>query len=148
MWFFCISCMIRGTWWCLSRLIFSIRILYDKSWNDEFFLFSWNKSRRSTIFYGKNAFDNVRFCWHFVILRSSNYLDTPAKVKLWKSIQILVCKKFHLSFFIILIIRWIQQNQIYNKFRDLTKNWTQIACLAVSHSNHYTRMFFWACMRL
>ena len=30
--------------------------------------------------------------------------------------------------------------QIY--IRDLTKDWTQIACLAVSHSNHYIGMFF------
>ena len=34
------------------------------------------------------------------------------------------------------------------KFRDLTEDWTQTACLAVSHSDHYTRMFFalvWGC---
>ena len=30
---------------------------------------------------------------------------------------------------------------MYTKFRDLTRDWTQVACLAVSHSNHYTRMF-------
>ena len=34
------------------------------------------------------------------------------------------------------------------KIRDLTMNWTQVTCLAVSHSNHYTRMFsvlVWGC---
>ena len=44
-------------------------------------------------------------------------------------------------FSIILVIRWIQQNKIYKKIRDLTKDWTQIPCLAVIHSNHYTSMF-------
>ena len=32
--------------------------------------------------------------------------------------------------------------------RDLTKDWTQVTCLVVSHSNHYTRMFsvlVWDC---
>ena len=28
-----------------------------------------------------------------------------------------------------------------NKFRELTRDWTQITSLVVSHSNHYTRMF-------
>ena len=45
------------------------------------------------------------------------------------------------------LIRQIEQN-IFQKFRDLTRNWTQIACLAVNHSNHYTRMFsvlVWGC---
>ena len=32
------------------------------------------------------------------------------------------------------LIRRIQQNKIYKQLRDLTKDWTQIACLAVSHS--------------
>ena len=39
------------------------------------------------------------------------------------------------------LIRWIQQNKVYQKFWDLTKDWTQIPCLVVSHSNHYIRMF-------
>ena len=39
------------------------------------------------------------------------------------------------------LIRQIQQNKIYKKFRDLTRNWIQIACLTVRHLNHYTRMF-------
>ena len=41
------------------------------------------------------------------------------------------------------LIRWTQK-----KIRDLTQGWTHIACLAVSHSNHYTRMFsvlVWEC---
>ena len=33
------------------------------------------------------------------------------------------------------------KNIIYKKFRDLTKDWTQIARLAVSHSNQYIKMF-------
>ena len=46
------------------------------------------------------------------------------------------------------LIRWIQQNKIYKKLIHLTRDWTQITCLAVSHSNHYTRMFsmlVWGC---
>ena len=39
------------------------------------------------------------------------------------------------------LIRRIQQNKIYKKFRDLTRNWTWITCLTVRHLNHYIRMF-------
>ena len=39
------------------------------------------------------------------------------------------------------LIRWIKQNKIYKHFRDLTNDWTKIAWLAFSHSNHYIRMF-------
>ena len=35
------------------------------------------------------------------------------------------------------LIRQIQQKN-YKKFRDLTTDWTLIACLAVNHSSHYT----------
>ena len=35
------------------------------------------------------------------------------------------------------LIRWIQQKN-YEKLTDLAKDWTHVACLAVSHSNHYT----------
>ena len=34
------------------------------------------------------------------------------------------------------LIRWIQK-----KFRDLTRNWTQVSCLTARHFNLYTRMF-------
>ena len=34
---------------------------------------------------------------------------------------------------------WTNKN--YKQFRDLTRNWTQIACLAVRDSNQYTRVF-------
>ena len=46
------------------------------------------------------------------------------------------------------LIRWIQQIKFTKQFRDLTKDWIQIGCLAVSHSNHYTRTFSelaWGC---
>ena len=33
---------------------------------------------------------------------------------------------------------WIQQNKIYNKFIDLIRDWTQIACLVFSHFKHYS----------
>ena len=36
---------------------------------------------------------------------------------------------------------WIQQKKIYKTFRGLTRDWTQINCLGVSHSNYYTGMF-------
>ena len=39
------------------------------------------------------------------------------------------------------LIRQIQQNKIYKKFRDLPRNWTQIACLTVRYLNHYTKLF-------
>ena len=45
-------------------------------------------------------------------------------------------------------IRRIQQNKIYKKFRDFTRNWTQITCLTVRHLNHYTKLFsvpVWGC---
>ena len=45
------------------------------------------------------------------------------------------------------LIRQIEQNN-FKKNRDFTRDWTHIACLAVSHSNHYTRMFsllLWGC---
>ena len=38
------------------------------------------------------------------------------------------------------LIRWIQQDEIYNKVRDLTRDWTRITCLTVSHPNYYTRI--------
>ena len=34
------------------------------------------------------------------------------------------------------LIRQIQQNKIYQKFTDLSRDWTQIACLTVIHLNH------------
>ena len=51
--------------------------------------------------------------------------------------QIWLSSFFHKS----RLIRRIQQNKIYKKFRDLTRNWTQIACLTVRHLNHYTKLF-------
>ena len=45
------------------------------------------------------------------------------------------------------LIRQILQSNIYKKFRD-ARDWTQMACLVVSHSDHYTRMFsvlVWEC---
>ena len=33
----------------------------------------------------------------------------------------------------------------YQQFRDLSRNWTQITCLAVRLLNHYTRMFLCLC---
>ena len=43
------------------------------------------------------------------------------------------------------LIRWIWQNIIYTKLKDLTRHQTRIACLTVSHSNHYTGIFLWDC---
>ena len=46
------------------------------------------------------------------------------------------------------LIRWIQQKQLAKKPRDLTRDWTQIACIAVRHLNHYTKLFsvlVWGC---
>ena len=46
------------------------------------------------------------------------------------------------------LIRRIQQNKIYKKLRNLTRDWTQITCLTVRHLKHYTRMFsvlVWGC---
>ena len=46
------------------------------------------------------------------------------------------------------LIRWIQQDKTYKKTSELTRDGTQIACLAVSHSNRYSRMFsmlVWGC---
>ena len=45
------------------------------------------------------------------------------------------------------LIRWIQQKN-YDKIINFTRDWTQISCLAVSHSNHYTWMIsvlMWGC---
>ena len=38
------------------------------------------------------------------------------------------------------LIRQIQPN-IFLKFRDLNRNWTQMACSPVRHLNHYTKLF-------
>ena len=46
------------------------------------------------------------------------------------------------------LIGWIEQKRIYKKFGDMTRDWTQITCLAVRHFNHYIRMFsvlVWGC---
>ena len=46
------------------------------------------------------------------------------------------------------LIKWIQQNKMNKKIIALTRDWTQITCLAVSHSNRYARMFsvlVWGC---
>ena len=57
--------------------------------------------------------------------------------------------EFHASFFHnSRLIRRIQQKEILKKFRDLSRNRTQIACLAVGHLNHYTKLFsvlVWHC---
>ena len=39
------------------------------------------------------------------------------------------------------LIRRIQQNKIYKKSIDLTRDWTWIPRLTVRHLNHYTTMF-------
>ena len=39
------------------------------------------------------------------------------------------------------LIRWIQQDKIYQKNWRFGQGLNQIACWAVSHSSHYTRMF-------
>ena len=38
------------------------------------------------------------------------------------------------------LIRWIQLKKKFQNFSDLTRNWTQIACLTVRHLNHYTKL--------
>ena len=46
------------------------------------------------------------------------------------------------------LIRQIQQKEILKKFRDFSRIWNQIACLAVRHLNHYTKLFsvlLWDC---
>ena len=62
-------------------------------------------------------------------------------VKIYSNGSNLTFEFFHNS----CLIRRIQQNKIY---KNLTRNWTQITCLAVRHLNHYTRMFsvlVWGC---
>ena len=53
------------------------------------------------------------------------------------------------DFFIILIeLDKFNKIQFIKIIRDLVRDWTQIICLIVSHSNHYTRMFsvlLWGC---
>ena len=52
----------------------------------------------------------------------------------------------HLSFFFIILVLLDEFSKV--KFIGLTRNWTQVTCLAVSHYNHYTRMFsvlVWSC---
>ena len=39
------------------------------------------------------------------------------------------------------LIRRIQQKEIFKKFGDFSRIWTQIACLAVKCLNHYTKPF-------
>ena len=61
-------------------------------------------------------------------------------IKLSKS-NYMFCLKSYSSFFHnSRLIRWIQQNKIYKKFRDLIRNWTQVTCLTVRHLNHYTKL--------
>ena len=46
------------------------------------------------------------------------------------------------------VIRWIQQNKIYNKMTYLATDGNRVTCLAVSHCNHYIRMISmlrWGC---
>ena len=72
-------------------------------------------------------------------LSSSLTVQNISKESDWLDILV-----FHNSCLII----WIQQNKIYKKIRDSAKDWTLIACLAVSHSKHYTMMcfvFVWDC---
>ena len=59
---------------------------------------------------------------------------TPSLVFVHNSVSI---EFFHNSH----LIRWIEQKRIYKRIWDVTRNWTQINCLAVRHFNHYTRMF-------
>ena len=47
--------------------------------------------------------------------------------------------------------RQIHNKKNLSKIQRLAKDWLQISCLAVSHSNHYTRMFcmpVWCCNRI
>ena len=97
---------------------------------------------------------------HRIIIHSSRD-RTVENVELWFSLLIIAAwisfndSSCWLSTFFIIeifhnsrVIRRIQHNKIYKKFRDLTRTWTQITCLAVSHSNRYTRMFsklLWDC---
>ena len=58
-------------------------------------------------------------------------------------IRLQVIEFFHSS----RLIRRIEQKKNL-QFGDMTRDWTQIACLAVKHFNHYTRMFsvlVWGC---
>ena len=55
----------------------------------------------------------------------------------------------HPSFFKILVqLDELNKKKLPKKLRDLTRNWTNMACLAVRDFNHYTRMFsvlVWGC---
>ena len=89
----------------------------------------WQNSHQITIhqIWKSRSNDRMVFCLRIVIRRLVNYLTT-----LVRSYEF-----FHNS----RLIRRIQQNKIYKKFRDLTRNWTQITCLTVRHLNHYTKLF-------
>ena len=52
------------------------------------------------------------------------------------------------SCFFIILVLLDKFNKKYKKFRDLTRNWTHITCVAVIYSNHCTRMIsvlVWGC---
>ena len=94
-----------------------------------------------------DIFASIDFCVNHISLVQKSTLkrfvgkgsDEVQSKSWWQTIEI-----FHNS----CLIRWIQQIKMYKKFIDLTKDWTQIAWLTISHPNHYTRMFFvlmWGC---
>ena len=61
-----------------------------------------------------------------------------------RPLEKLVIEFFHNS----RLIRRIKQKEIFQKIRDLSRNWTHITCLAVRHLNHYTKLFsvlVWDC---
>ena len=65
------------------------------------------------------------------------------------SLSVSQCWLVYIFLHISLLMRWIQQNKFYKKkIRNLIKDWTQIACFAVIHSNHDIRKFsmlVWDC---
>ena len=59
-----------------------------------------------------------------------------------------VNSKYSAFFYNSRLIRWIEQNNIFNEILDLVKRWTQIIYLTVNYSNPYTRKFFCAILSL
>ena len=108
------------------------------------------------VFVAKFISSLVRWLRQVARSGNSNYASQPVLfVKLidlytgsaWKRkpMEMMLIESF---LHICLLIGWIQQNIICKKFRDLTMDWTQITCLAVSYSNHYIKMFsvfLWGC---
>ena len=114
-----------------------------------FYLFDAKKNIGNLITSSQN--DKVQTSVIWLYFQSSHCCTHSGRVQLNLRIQHIFTSdlyRFNRAFHNSRLIRRIQQKEIYKQFRHFSRDWTQIACLAVRHINHCTKMFsvlVWDC---